>query len=183
MNSATVPPAKIPMSTANPNPNDKLMNWVAERDLRATMEHERNERVVTEKYRGAFIVMSLVAIFQIGVLLFVSRWTPIPGLASPPAAAAATTPSRILDASTAITITQYDELETGTSYVDACRVLGMSGQELARCSFPGAPGAMEPIETIVYGWINANGSSVNATFQNDRLIAKGQLRLQGAAEE
>ncbi len=173
------------MSSTDPNPNDKLMNWVAERDLRETMEHERKERVVTEKYRGAFIVMSIVAIFQIGVLLFVSRWTPIPGINSQPEAAAAEPAvSRIPGQKSRVTRADYERLEAGMRYADACRTVGTAGQELARCRFDGAPGVLEPIETVVYGWVNADGSSVNATFQNDRLISKEQSRLpQEAAEK
>lgn len=166
------------MSTPLPNPNDKLMNWVAERDLRDTMERERNERVITEKYRGAFVVMSVVAIFQIGVLLFVARWTPIPGLTSPPAAAGAEAKvSRIATAGRQITRADFDLLSTGMSYSDACLDLGVDGQVLARCRFDGEPGAMESIETVVYGWVNADGSGINATFQNDSLIWKGQSGL------
>ena len=167
------------MSKTNPNANDKLMNWVADRNLRDTMEHERNERVMTEKYRGAFIVMSLVAIFQIGVLLSVSRWTPIRGLVSQPAAEAAEpTLPQIPDASMASTAEKFDELELGKSYGEVCHTLGTIGLELTRCRFPGVAGVIEPIETVVYGWVNADGSSLHATFQNDRLIAKGLSRLQ-----
>jgi hypothetical protein len=166
------------MSTANPNPDDKLRNWVAERNLRDTMEHERQERVVTEKYRGAFVVMFVVAIFQIGVLLLVSRGLPIPGLASTPAAAAAgTTIVRIADADHQISLADFDRLETGISYSGACLTLGANGQELARCQFGGESGTIEPIETVVYGWINADGANVYATFQNDRLISKSQTDL------
>jgi hypothetical protein len=160
------------------------MNWVADRDLRDTMEHERNERIVTEKYRGAFIVMSLVAIFQIGVLQFVAHWTPIPGLTSQPAAAGAETAISLTRGDEGrVTRANYDRLQTGMSCSDACRTVGSAGQELARCRFNGAPGLMEPIETVVHAWINADGSSVNVTFQNDRLISKGQSRLREATAE
>jgi hypothetical protein len=170
------------MSTTNPNAEDKLMNWVADRNLRDAMDHERNERVMTEKYRGAFIVMSLVAIFQIGVLLFVSRWMPFRVLASQPVAdAAETTLWRTTNATVEMSTAKYDELELGSSYGEVCHTLGTIGQELARCRFPGATGVMEPIETVVYGWVNTDGSSLHATFQNDKLIARGQSRLGGEA--
>jgi hypothetical protein len=161
------------MSTALPNPDDKLRNWVAERNLRDTMEHERNEKVVTEKYRGAFVVMFVVAIFQIGVLLFVLHGPHLPGLASPPEAAAAdATIARIADADHQISLADVDRLETGISYGAACLVLGANGQELARCRYAGEPGSIEPIETVVFGWINADSTNIVATFQNDKLIAK-----------
>ena len=163
------------MSTAPPNPDAKLRNWVAERDLRDTMEHERNERIVTEKYRGAFVVMFLVAIFQIGVLLFVVHGPPIPGLTSQSAnAGVQPTIARIADANHQVTPADFERLETGMSYGAACLALGASGQELVCCRFSGEPGVIEPIETVVYGWINAGGTSVWGTFQNDKLVSKGQ---------
>jgi hypothetical protein len=173
------------MSTSSPNPDAKLRNWVAERDLRDTMDHERKEKIVTEKYRGAFVVMFLVAIFQIGVLLFVVHGPPIPGLMPQSAQAGPqTTIPRIADASHQLSFTDFERLETGMDYGAACLALGVAGQELSRCRFAGAPGVIEPIETVVYGWINADGTNVCATFQNDKLIAKSQSPLpQQTADE
>jgi len=166
------------MSTASPNPDAKLRNWVAERDLRDTMDHERKEKIVTEKYRGAFVVMFLVAIFQIGVLLFVVHGPPIPGLMPHSAQAGATTSiARIADGSRQISLVDFERLETGMDYGAACLALGAVGQELAHCRFDGEPGVIEPIETVVYGWINADGTSVHATIQNDKLVSKGQFGL------
>jgi hypothetical protein len=166
------------MSTANPNPDAKLRNWVAERNLRDTMEHERKEKIVTEKYRGAFVVMFVVAIFQIAVLLFVVHGPPIPGLMSQTAQAGAPpTIARIADGSHQISIADFERLETGMDYSAACLALHASGQELARCRFNGEPGVVEPIEIVVFGWINADGTSVSATFQNDKLISKSQTNL------
>src|SRR5262245_52714141 len=121
------------MSATPPNPDSKLRNWVAERDLRDTMEHERKEKIVTEKYRGAIVVMFLVAIFQIGVLLFVVHGPPIPGLISQSAnAGVQPTIARLADASHLISLADFERLETGMSYGAACLTLGASGQELAR---------------------------------------------------
>lgn len=171
------------MSTANPNPDAKLRNWVAERDLRDTMDHERKERIVTEKYRGAFVVMFLVAIFQIGVLLFVVHGPPIPGLISQSAQAGAqSTIARIADGSHQISLADFERLETGMDYSAACLALHANGQELARCRYAGEPDVIEPIETVVYGWINADGTNVCATFQNDRLISKWQTGLAAVAQ-
>jgi hypothetical protein len=173
------------MSTASPNPDAKLRNWVAERDLRDTMDHERKEKIVTEKYRGAFVVMFVVAIFQIGVLLFVVHGPPIPGLTLQSAQAGPrSTIPRVADASHQLSLADFERLETGMDYGSVCLALGAAGQELARCQFAGEPGVIEPIETVVYGWINADGTSVCATFQNGTLIARSQSRLpQQTADE
>jgi hypothetical protein len=166
------------MSTANPNPDAKLRNWVAERNLRDTMEHERKERIVTEKYRGAFVVMFLVAIFQIGVLLFVLYGPPIPGLMSQSAHAGSQPAiARIADPGHKVSFADFERLATGMTYGDSCLALHANGQELARCRFAGEPGVIEPIETVVYGWINADGTNVCATFQNDKLVSKEQSGL------
>jgi len=165
------------MSTPNPNPDAKLRNWVAERDLRDTMEHERKERIVTEKYRGAFVVMFVVAIFQIAVLLFVVHGPPIPGLTQSAQASAPPTIARIADGSRPISLAEFERLETGMDYSAACLALHASGQELTRCRFAGESGVIEPIEIVVYGWINADGTSVSATFENDKLVSKAQAGL------
>ncbi len=169
------------MNTALPNPDDKLRNWVAERDLRDTMEHERRERFVTEKYRGAFLIMTLVAILQITVLVLVAKGVPFTGANSAPADSGdKASLARITEADRQITLERFDRLQTGLSYQEVCQVVGVEGQELARCHFKGEPGAIEPLETVVYAWINADGSRVNATFQNDRLIAYSHSGLPSA---
>jgi hypothetical protein len=166
------------MSTALPNPDDKLRNWVAERDLRDTMEHERRERFVTEKYRGAFLIMTLVAILQITVLVLVAKGVPFSNSTSLPAESGAPpTLSRIAEADRQIALENFDQLRTGISYHDACKVIGSEGQELARCHFEGKAGVIEPLEIIIYAWINADGSNVNATFQNGRLLSTSQSGL------
>src|SRR5258708_36212558 len=101
------------MSTAPalPNPDDKLRNWVAERDLRDTMEHERRERFVTEKYRGAFLIMTLVAVLQIGVLVLVAKGVPFANSTPQPAESGAIPSlSRIAETDRQITLEKFDQL-------------------------------------------------------------------------
>ena len=118
-----MPPTDTPVPA--PNPDDKLMTWVAERDLRDTMEHERLERIVTGKQRGAFLVMILVAFAQIAVLLVIMLWVPFRSAAAQPA-----TPKskpvipRLADSAAPVTRATCQLLEPGISYVDACRILG-----------------------------------------------------------
>src|SRR5262245_50671150 len=100
-----------------PNPDDKLMNWVAERDLRDTMEHERLERIMTGKQRGAFMVMTLVAMAQIGVLLVIMLWVPGHGAAAQSAARDARMAiSRLATDAAPVTRETCQLLEPGISY-------------------------------------------------------------------
>jgi hypothetical protein len=78
----------------------------------------------------------------------------------------------------------FDRLEMGMTCEHAGTILGAPGDELARCRFDGVPGVMEPIETVVYAWVNSDGSSIHATFQNGRLISKSRSRIpQDSAQE
>lgn len=173
-----MPSTPAPMTAALPNPDDKLMNWVAERDLRDTMEHERIERIVSGKHRSAFVVMTCVAVAQIAVLLVIMFWVPGRGAAGQSAAPEARTViSRLADDAAPVTRETCKLLEPGSSYVDACRILGAEGHELARCRFDGEPGVIEPIDTVVYAWINPDGSSVHVTFQNNQLVSKAHAGL------
>lgn len=49
-------------------------------------------------------------------------------------------------------------------------MIGSPGEEAARSSLAG-------YTTVMYSWKNANGSNMNAMFQNDRLVTKAQFGL------
>lgn len=71
-----------------------------------------------------------------------------------------------------VTMAQFQRLQTGMSYAQACKVLGLEGEELSSNSLMG-------IKTVMYKW---NGTSLtgnmNAMFQNDKLIQKSQFGLE-----
>jgi hypothetical protein len=65
----------------------------------------------------------------------------------------------------------YDRVLVGMSYTEVCVTLGgWNGEELSRNQFGN-------VLTVMYAWKNPDGSNMNATFQDDRLVSKGQFGL------
>ena len=79
-----------------------------------------------------------------------------------------------LDAMAASLITQqqYDRIQDGMTYEQVCAIIGKTGEELVNTHIAG-------YTTVMYSWKNSDGSysSMNAMFQNGRLISKSQFRL------
>jgi len=75
-------------------------------------------------------------------------------------------------AASLITQGQYDRIEDGMTYEQVCAIIGRSGEELVNSHIAG-------YTTVMYSWKNSDGSysSMNAMFQNGRLISKSQFRL------
>ena len=71
----------------------------------------------------------------------------------------------------------YQRIQTGMSYGEVVGIIGERGEELARNKMDGVPGVMESIETVMYQWVNDDGSSMNAMFQNNKLKQKAQFGL------
>lgn len=76
-----------------------------------------------------------------------------------------------------VTYDKYNKIENGMSYSHVVKILGYEGEELSRSKFDGVPGVTESITTIMYQWVNDNGSNMNAMFQNDKLVNKAQFGL------
>lgn len=56
------------------------------------------------------------------------------------------------------------------SYYDVTDIIGYYGEELSSSN-------IGDLETIMYEWVNADGSNMNAMFQNDKLVSKAQYGL------
>lgn len=69
-----------------------------------------------------------------------------------------------------VTKAEYDSLTDGASYSAATAAIGAQGEELSRNNLAGTV-------TVMYAWKNADGSNMNAMFQNDKLIQKSQFGL------
>lgn len=69
-----------------------------------------------------------------------------------------------------ITLTHYQGLRNGMHYEEVVRALGAKGQTVQQIKTP--RGSMR---TVV--WHNENDSTLTATFENDRLVSKSQMRL------
>ncbi|MFC1613915.1 DUF3862 domain-containing protein [Gemmatimonadota bacterium] len=76
-----------------------------------------------------------------------------------------------------VTYAEYERIQNGISYKEVVAIIGDEGEEMSRSKINGVPGVMEDIETVMYQWVNTNGSNMNAMFQNDKLIQKAQFGL------
>ncbi len=56
------------------------------------------------------------------------------------------------------------------TYEEAVRIVGARGDEQSRSDLAG-------LTTVMYSWMNDNGSNMNAMFQNNRLVTKAQFGL------
>lgn len=72
---------------------------------------------------------------------------------------------------------EYQQIQNGMSYSSVVSIIGAEGEEMSRNKIDGVPGVMDSVETIMYQWVNSNGSNMNAMFQNDKLMQKAQFGL------
>ncbi len=76
-----------------------------------------------------------------------------------------------------VTFNEYKRIQNGISYRQVVAIIGAEGEEMSRNKIDGVPGVMDSVETIMYQWVNSNGSNMNAIFQNDKLMQKAQFGL------
>jgi hypothetical protein len=69
-----------------------------------------------------------------------------------------------------VTLSEYERVSNGMTYTEVTAIIGASGQELSRSDIAG-------FSSVMYSWSNANGSNMNAMFQNGRLVNKAQFGL------
>ncbi len=69
-----------------------------------------------------------------------------------------------------ITLAQYYSLQSGVTYSTAHNILGCNGTEMSRVEIGG-------YVTVMYMWKGDFLGNMNATFQNDHLVAKAQFGL------
>lgn len=69
-----------------------------------------------------------------------------------------------------VTKAEYDRIMEGMSYSQVRQIIGAPGEEQSRSDLAG-------FSTVMYSWMNANGSNMNAMFQNDALVTKAQFGL------
>jgi hypothetical protein len=79
-------------------------------------------------------------------------------------------PQSIGSPSPVVTRAEFDQLREGMSYEDAARVIGASGELHGSSDIAG-------YKTVMYSWMNGDGSNMNAMFQNGRLVNKAQSGL------
>lgn len=69
-----------------------------------------------------------------------------------------------------VTKAEYDRIIEGMTYETVRSIIGASGEEISRSDIAG-------YTTAMYQWSNANGSNMNAMFENNRLVSKAQFGL------
>lgn len=69
-----------------------------------------------------------------------------------------------------VTQAEYNQLAEGMTYDQVAGIIGASGEELSRSDLAG-------ISTVMYQWVNSNGSNMNAMFQNGAMVQKAQFGL------
>jgi hypothetical protein len=108
--------------------------------------------------------------FVIACLLVVGLAVVVPIGGSQPADGRAVMPQGLLQAAPVVTKAEFDTLSEGMTYEEAIRIIGAAGELQSSSDLAGH-------KTVMYSWMNANGSNMNAMFQNGKLITKAQFGL------
>ena len=69
-----------------------------------------------------------------------------------------------------VTAAEFSQIRDGMTYQQVRDVIGAAGEQISRSRMVG-------ITTVMYQWTNADGSNMNAMFQDDALVQKAQLGL------
>jgi hypothetical protein len=64
-----------------------------------------------------------------------------------------------------LTIAQYNAVQTGMTYQEVVKIMERPREEVMRG------------DIVVYVWKNVDGSNMNVTFQNNRVLIKAQTGL------
>jgi len=80
-------------------------------------------------------------------------------------------PQSIFHDAPIVTKSEYNRINDGMSYSQVCSIIGSNGEEMSRSDIGG-------YTTVMYQWVNSNGSNMNAMFQNGGLVSKAQYGLQ-----
>jgi hypothetical protein len=70
-----------------------------------------------------------------------------------------------------VTKAEFDQIREGMSYEDVVRIIGASGDLQSSSDLAG-------FKTVMYAWMNSNGSNMNAMFQNGKLVLAGTFSMQ-----
>lgn len=71
---------------------------------------------------------------------------------------------------TVVTMAEFDRIQEGMTYGEVVKIIGSAGELLSQSNIAGMKAEM-------YAWKNANGSNMNAMFQEGSLIQKSQFGL------
>lgn len=83
----------------------------------------------------------------------------------------------ILHTQNVVSLGQYNQIQSGMTYEQVQQIMGSPGTPTASNHMPSYGGVTPDITDTSYMWQNADGSNMNAMFQNDSLIMKAQAGL------
>lgn len=139
--------------------------------------HDRLEKVDLQSQPIVQLVhqlqfsLSLVASITVILLVTVGIWMYYTQVFSVSTNSGRTVlPQTIINSPPVVTKAEYDRIAEGMTYEQVRGIIGATGEELARNNIAG-------IETVMYSWMNSNGSNMNAMFQNGKLMQKAQFGL------
>ena len=72
--------------------------------------------------------------------------------------------------SAVVTKAEFDRIREGMTYDEVRSIIGAPGEVLSSSDMVG-------IKTVMYSWMNDNGSNMNAMFQDGKLVQKAQFGL------
>lgn len=76
-----------------------------------------------------------------------------------------------------VTRAQFDSVTNGMPYAEVEKIIGTPGRQGVATTIPAVPGVSKAVTGATYTWINLDGSNMTATFVDDKLIDKREMRL------
>ncbi|MBI4924114.1 MAG: hypothetical protein HY834_20455 [Devosia nanyangense] len=146
--------------------------------VRAPQRESANERIEVAPLRASGrgraallgVVGTFLVLWAIGAGM---RAHKAPDTPAQSAAVETSAPARKAPEPCEATMKEYSSLTPGMSLRRAASIIGCAGEEMSRAAIGGQ-------ETVMVSWTGNGGfiSNMNATFDNDRLVAKAQLGLE-----
>jgi hypothetical protein len=75
------------------------------------------------------------------------------------------------------TIEKFDKIENGMSHQQVAEIINNPGELAIAGTYPALPGIMDKVEHKIYTWKNADGSSMDVQFQDNKAVRKTQVGL------
>lgn len=69
-----------------------------------------------------------------------------------------------------VTRREYEQVNDGQTYEEVTAIIGQPGREISSSDLAG-------MRTVMYSWSNADGSNMNAMFQDGKLVTRAQFGL------
>lgn len=152
----------------------KTCPWCAEEIQRAAIVCKhcgRNVRTVpgstTENPAG--FRSALISLGLLGLSSFIAWITVVPLVTGQ--RVSEITPSLQSSSIQNVTLSEFYQISEGMDYEEVVSIIGTNGQVQSSSYLAG-------IQTIMYAWMNSDGSNMNAIFQNNKLVQKAQFGLQ-----